>query len=86
MERWGPRTLDLDILLYGQREIDRPRLQVPHPSMALRNFVLYPLLEIAGPNLVLPDGTELGTLVAQCPRGSLEDTGQQLSCHQPRRG
>lgn len=84
--RWGPRTLDLDILLYGDQQIAQARLEVPHPRMAQRNFVLYPLQEIASPNLVLPDGTELGTLVAHCPRGSLEDTGRVLHCHQPRQG
>jgi 2-amino-4-hydroxy-6-hydroxymethyldihydropteridine diphosphokinase len=52
-ERWGPRTLDLDLLLYGGREIRTPRLSVPHPEMARRNFVLAPLLEIA-PHVEIP--------------------------------
>lgn len=60
-ERWGPRTLDLDLLLYADTVIDMPRLQVPHPQMHLRNFVLVPLLEIA-PQLCLPDGTALQVL------------------------
>jgi 2-amino-4-hydroxy-6-hydroxymethyldihydropteridine diphosphokinase len=76
--RWGPRTLDLDILLYGEHSIDTPTLRVPHPAMHLRNFVLYPLAQIAGTNLVLPDGTELGTLIARCPRADLVDTALQL--------
>ncbi|MCZ6835053.1 MAG: 2-amino-4-hydroxy-6-hydroxymethyldihydropteridine diphosphokinase [Planctomycetota bacterium] len=46
-ERWGPRTLDIDLLLYGNRRIDEPGLQVPHPRMADRGFVLIPLAEIA---------------------------------------
>jgi 2-amino-4-hydroxy-6-hydroxymethyldihydropteridine diphosphokinase len=46
-ERWGARTLDLDLLLFGDRVVDTPRLQVPHPRMALRRFVLAPLAEIA---------------------------------------
>ncbi|MCU7906208.1 MAG: 2-amino-4-hydroxy-6-hydroxymethyldihydropteridine diphosphokinase [Candidatus Thiodiazotropha sp. (ex Epidulcina cf. delphinae)] len=46
-ERWGPRTLDLDLLVYGDRQIDTPRLRVPHPEMANRAFVLFPLSEIA---------------------------------------
>jgi 2-amino-4-hydroxy-6-hydroxymethyldihydropteridine diphosphokinase len=50
---WGARTLDLDILLYGDRVIALPRLQVPHPQMHLRSFVLKPLLEIA-PGLAVP--------------------------------
>lgn len=69
--RWGPRTLDLDILLYGDQVIDQPRLTVPHPALPQRNFVLYPLLEISDPNLMLPSGADLGTLVAACPRGEL---------------
>lgn len=55
-ERWGPRTLDLDILLYGELVIDSKRLTVPHYGMKVREFVIYPLLEIA-PDLVMPDGT-----------------------------
>lgn len=61
-ERWGPRTLDLDILLYGDQEIESERLTIPHYGMKTREFVLYPLAEIA-PNLTLPDGTELQDLL-----------------------
>jgi 2-amino-4-hydroxy-6-hydroxymethyldihydropteridine diphosphokinase len=50
---WGPRTLDLDLLLHGDVEIDEPGLKVPHPGIAYRNFVLLPLREIA-PDLVIP--------------------------------
>lgn len=46
-ERWGPRTLDLDLLLYGQEVIDTPDLRVPHPLMHERRFVLQPLCDIA---------------------------------------
>lgn len=46
-ERWGPRTLDIDILTYGGETIDRPGLQIPHPRIAERAFVLAPLAEIA---------------------------------------
>ena len=45
--RFGPRTIDLDLLLYGQHQLDQPELLVPHPRMAERAFVLIPLLEIA---------------------------------------
>ncbi len=45
--RWGERTLDLDVLLFGDESIDRPELSVPHPRMAVRRFVLVPLEEIA---------------------------------------
>ena len=47
LERWGPRTLDLDIVLFGDRLIDEPRLKVPHYHMQERAFVLYPLAELA---------------------------------------
>ncbi|MGI9270418.1 MAG: 2-amino-4-hydroxy-6-hydroxymethyldihydropteridine diphosphokinase [Woeseiaceae bacterium] len=52
-KRWGPRVIDLDILLYGEQEIDLPDLQIPHPGIAVRNFVLLPLREIAA-DLVIP--------------------------------
>ncbi len=76
--RWGPRTLDLDLLLYGDRRIETPHLQVPHPGLAERDFVLYPLAEIAGEGLLLPDGTDLATLLRRCPRGDLSRTGIAL--------
>jgi 2-amino-4-hydroxy-6-hydroxymethyldihydropteridine diphosphokinase len=47
IERWGPRTLDIDILTYGTLESDAPKLQVPHPRMTERGFVLLPLADIA---------------------------------------
>ena len=52
-DRWGPRRLDLDLLTYGSSTIDEPGLQVPHPGIRERNFVLFPLLEIA-PALEIP--------------------------------
>ncbi len=69
-ERWGPRTLDLDLLLYADRTIDLPALTVPHPGLYERNFVLYPLAEIA-PGLEIPGLGVLGELLARCERGSL---------------
>ena len=52
-QRWGPRTLDLDLLLYADEVIHSPRLQVPHPGIPERNFVLYPLQELE-PGLDIP--------------------------------
>lgn len=70
--RWAPRTLDLDLLLYGEALIDHPRLQVPHPGLAEREFVLHPLYEIA-PDLNLPDGSALAKLLETCPmRGMIK--------------
>ena len=71
-ERWGPRTLDLDILLFGDRLIDEPRLKVPHYHMHARAFVLYPLAELAPENLQLADGRTLRELLAACPFVGLE--------------
>ena len=70
-ERWGPRTLDIDILLFGERLIDDARLIVPHYHMHARAFVLYPLAELA-PQLVLADGRSLNELLAACPFVGLE--------------
>ena len=71
-ERWGPRTLDLDILLFGDHLIDEPRLKVPHYQMQVRAFVLYPLAELAPQNLQLADGRTLAELLAACPFVGLE--------------
>mgnify|MGYP005751058203 FL=1 len=73
-ERWGPRTLDLDILLYGDARLDSPRLKVPHPGMAERNFVLEPLAELA-PELDIPGLGPLRELLARCPMAELERLG-----------
>jgi 2-amino-4-hydroxy-6-hydroxymethyldihydropteridine diphosphokinase len=60
--RWGPRTIDLDLLLYGDQTVDEPGLTVPHPRLAERQFVLEPLHELK-PNLTLPDGRRLSELL-----------------------
>lgn len=72
LERWGPRTLDLDILIFGERLIDEARLKVPHYQLHLRAFVLYPLAELAPAQLQLADGRLLGDLLAACPFAGLE--------------
>lgn len=68
---WGERTLDLDILLYGEQQINDARLQVPHKGLAERAFVLYPLAEIA-PDLIIPHFGPIEKLLALCPQGTLE--------------
>lgn len=67
---WGPRTLDLDLLLYGEAQINTERLTVPHAFMAERSFVLHPLAEIS-PDLILPNGQPLSSLLVAYPLGSL---------------
>jgi 2-amino-4-hydroxy-6-hydroxymethyldihydropteridine diphosphokinase len=69
-QRWTARTLDLDILLYGEEVISVPTLTVPHPGIAERNFVLYPLQEIA-PGLIVPQLGPISSLVAGCELGDL---------------
>jgi len=69
--RWGARTLDLDMLLYGDTIIDTPELQVPHPRMLERNFVLYPLHDLE-PELILPDGSELAAHLRACSSQGLQ--------------
>lgn len=61
-QRWGARTLDLDILLYDNIEMNTQSLTIPHYDMKQREFVLYPLFDIA-PQLVLPDNTRLSELI-----------------------
>lgn len=56
--RWGPRVIDLDVLLYGDEKISEPDLEIPHPHMTERNFVLTPLLEVE-PDATDPWGTPL---------------------------
>ena len=68
--RWGARTLDLDILLYDDLIMDSDRLTIPHYHMKNREFVLYPLFDIA-PDLILPDNDKLHELVVKCPLNGL---------------
>ncbi|WP_107852026.1 2-amino-4-hydroxy-6-hydroxymethyldihydropteridine diphosphokinase [Oceanimonas marisflavi] len=75
-ERWGPRALDLDLLLYGEQRIDDERLTVPHYGMKQREFVLYPLADLA-PGLILPCGTPLSSLLQQCPLNGMTPLPEQ---------
>ena len=68
---WGPRTLDLDIILFDSQIIQTPRLTVPHPFAKERNFVLWPLFEVS-PDLIFPDGRSISDLLVACPLGTLE--------------
>ena len=63
--RWGPRPLDLDLLLYGDAKLDTPGLTVPHPGLHERAFVLYPLADIA-PDLLIPERGRVRELRDRC--------------------
>ncbi len=69
-QHWGPRAVDIDILLYGSDVIDVPRLKVPHPYMAQRGFVLRPLADLAA-GLTLPDGSLVGELLTTIDQDDL---------------
>lgn len=69
-ERWGPRTLDLDIVLYGDAIVVSERLKIPHPGIAQRNFVLYPLAEI-NRHLDIPGLGPVSELLEQCSDAGL---------------
>jgi len=71
LRHWGERTLDLDLLLYGQDSISDERLTVPHPGIKDRAFVLYPLAEIA-PELEIPGQGDVPNLLLLCPKEGLQ--------------
>ncbi|HET8968789.1 MAG TPA: 2-amino-4-hydroxy-6-hydroxymethyldihydropteridine diphosphokinase [Gaiellaceae bacterium] len=62
-ERWGPRTIDLDLLVYGDEIVDEPGLRVPHPRLHERRFALEPLAELQ-PDVEVPGWGEVSTLLA----------------------
>jgi 2-amino-4-hydroxy-6-hydroxymethyldihydropteridine diphosphokinase len=66
--RWGPRVLDLDLLLYGDQTVDEPDLKVPHAELTNRAFVLVPLLDV-DPDLELPSGEPLSAFCEKDPPG-----------------
>jgi 2-amino-4-hydroxy-6-hydroxymethyldihydropteridine diphosphokinase len=69
--RWGPRTLDLDILLYGDAAVDEPDLRIPHPRMMERAFVLVPLADLAADLVVA--GTSIRDALARLDRSGIEE-------------
>jgi 2-amino-4-hydroxy-6-hydroxymethyldihydropteridine diphosphokinase len=72
--RWGPRHLDLDLLVYGDMRVEQEGLVLPHPGIAERNFVLFPLLEIA-PGLNIPGYGQLKDLATRLDRSGLARLG-----------
>lgn len=79
IEHWGPRTLDLDLLLYDDHISTSERLTIPHPYLTQRSFVLYPLADIT-PDLLLPDGSHLIGLLRQCPPDGLVKLPSGAGC------
>ncbi|HSH28390.1 MAG TPA: 2-amino-4-hydroxy-6-hydroxymethyldihydropteridine diphosphokinase [Thiohalobacter sp.] len=73
-ERWGPRTLDLDLLLYADLQLESARLIVPHPGLRQRAFVLHPLAEVA-PELAVPGLGRVRELAQACPAEGLRCIG-----------
>ena len=71
VQRWGPRTLDLDILLYGNEQIDLEQLTVPHPELNKRSFVLVPLNEIE-PDIVIPGTGPVSQLLDNIDTNDIE--------------
>jgi len=71
-QRWGARTLDLDILLYGNEVINTERLTVPHYGMKERNFVLYPLSELINGDFNIPSMGTMKELLASCSIDGLQ--------------
>ena len=69
--RWGPRLIDLDLLMVGEVRCDEPGLQLPHAGLHQRNFVLYPLAEIA-PSLWVPDHGRVCRLLEAVPGVGIE--------------
>lgn len=69
--RWGPRSLDLDILVYGDIRLDTAELTLPHPQMHKRSFVLYPLAELA-PDMVIPGHGHVRDLRGHCQTPAIE--------------
>jgi 2-amino-4-hydroxy-6-hydroxymethyldihydropteridine diphosphokinase len=73
-ERWSARTLDLDLLLYGEDIIDEPGLHVPHPHLHERAFALVPLVEVA-PDVVIPGRGRASDLVTAMVTGDIHPLG-----------
>ncbi|WP_439107267.1 2-amino-4-hydroxy-6-hydroxymethyldihydropteridine diphosphokinase [Congregibacter sp.] len=81
--RWGARTLDLDLLIYGTTALQSERLTLPHPGLLERNFVLRPLADIVGESWQFPDGSTLAQHLDSCPDTELSLTALNWAPGQP---
>lgn len=81
--KWGPRTLDLDILLFDDIRVQTERLTIPHPELLNRNFVLYPLTDVA-PTIILPNNMPLRVFINQVTQEGLWPlTSEKQPSNQP---
>lgn len=71
-QRWGPRTLDLDLLLYAEQRIEQTRLRTPHPEMHKRAFVLIPLSELVSGDFIIPGVGALQDALRHCDQGGVQ--------------
>ncbi len=78
--RWGPRRIDLDLLLFDQMRLQTPELTLPHPGVVTRSFVLYPLYEIA-PELRIPGGVRISELLERVDSSGLWRLDNQPIAH-----
>lgn len=74
-QHWGPRTIDLDVLLFGQLQINDDRLRVPHPGLCQREFVLYPLLRLDA-EMHIPGHGMLKEIIKMCPEKGMKYVGE----------
>ena len=75
---WGERCIDLDLLFYGDASVKSERLTLPHPGLYQRDFVLKPLAELLGNEYLMPNGLDIGTLLAGCSTHGLKLSSAQL--------
>src|SRR5580658_4033993 len=79
-EHWGPRIIDLDLLMYGQLTLQEPDLTLPHPGIVQRNFVLYPLRELA-PELNIPGCGRVAMLADRVDRAGIWRLDDETTAH-----
>lgn len=75
-ERWGPRPIDLDVLVWGARVVERPELEVPHPRLAERRFALEPLVALLGEDFVVPGAGAAGALLRRVADQAVEQIAE----------
>jgi 2-amino-4-hydroxy-6-hydroxymethyldihydropteridine diphosphokinase len=74
--RWGPRTIDLDVLVWGARTLATPELEVPHPRLAERRFALAPLVALLGEDFEIPGAGRAGTLLERTAGQGVEEIAE----------